>query len=477
MKKITFTVSGTWNDFILWIRYIAQKYPNIESLDISSKQNYFTDRNILLEEIQSTIRLLFDSCRNLSSIRLDNVWWIDTFLLCYLDEEQRRSSSIEKVEISSSPYGLSTELFGLLSRSIIPLIKVLDITLCTQIINNPVLLSWGLRSGSMLTDLRISVSRNGSSPLSLLSIHWILESCPSLLSITLDSGFLDIVNDALTGLPPSTVQSHHLERLAVKNCTFNNEVWSYIEKKCPRLNWLSIDKGLLYDGSLFPSIQLKFPNHVFKSIIINRVRCPRMPVDVRPSPSFGSPIYNKPTWDEGWLPIEFMTIQRRQHPTLSACSDNNGVLSTQNDTIQQTFQALDMKFIDQRYNYNGNFTMTPQNLFGYFERLLQAKRLTAQGVLYYQRECKIPIPDPSSNNSTISSSSSKRRKFDRQKEQVRQKWEEQEQLANESTRFQRVQRRQQQHIPATDRGGHIFVDVYGVTDLIINEKWIILQGQ
>ncbi|KAI8089249.1 uncharacterized protein BX664DRAFT_332523 [Halteromyces radiatus] len=192
-----------------------------------------------------------------------------------------------------------------------------------------------------------------------------------------------------------------------------------------------------------------------------------MPNHVRPSPSFGSPIYVDWLWNEGQLPIEFMTIQRQQHPTLS--TDNDATPSIQNNTIRQTYQALDMDF-----NFQQGYRTTA-HLFRYSERLLQARCLTAQEIRYYQKECKIRIPDPLSNSTTASSSSSsmaEQKEFDRRQEQLQQKWEEQVQSTGKAT----GSGQQQQQQIDTDCGGHIFINVCGVTDLIINEKWMIMQG-
>ncbi|KAI8089250.1 uncharacterized protein BX664DRAFT_385769 [Halteromyces radiatus] len=276
MKKITLAVEGSWNNAVPWIRYIARKYPNLENLNIAGNVDYYATRYVRFNSdavhLPSAVRLLLDNCRNLSSVRLDNIWWTKIFLRHYLEEEQRHSSSLEKVEIVNLRDGVHRVVFDLLSRSVMPLIKALDITLSTEIIKDPVFLSNGLSSGSMLTDLQISLPRYCCCQSLIVSIHWILESCSSLLSLSLDTCFLGIVNDSLTGLPPSTAQSHHLERLAITNCTVKNEIWSYIENKCPKLNWLSIDKSTLPNGrSPYSFIQHKFQNHVFKSITINQV--------------------------------------------------------------------------------------------------------------------------------------------------------------------------------------------------------------
>ncbi|KAI8092850.1 uncharacterized protein BX664DRAFT_384365 [Halteromyces radiatus] len=445
MKKITFTVDPYHNSMV-WLTYIAQKYPNIEILDVTEDENDGFAAITRVEDIQSAVHQLFNSCSNLSSLRLVNVWWTDIFLDYYMDPARHLSSSIKEVEIVDTRGGVSPYLFTHLCCSVMTFIKVLDVTLSPQIIDHPKLFSYDLSSGIMLTDLKISIGQDGRSSSNILSIHWILESCPSLVSLTLDSSFLGVVDSTSNGWASRT-KHDHLKRLIITNCIFKDEIWSYIEKKCPKLDWLSLEKSILQDDSPYPSIQLDFPNHVFKSIIINQVRCPRMVTSVRPWPFFGSPIYFKPMWDEGWIPIEFMTIQRRQHPTLS--TDNSG--SAQRNIVRLTFQALNMDFIDQRRYYRSYGEMSTSDLFRHLERLLEIKCLTDQEVWYHIRECKIPIPSPSSNNYSSSSSS--------------------------SSSLIRKRKERLRHAPETDRGGYVMINVDAVDDIVINQKWIVMQGE
>ncbi|KAI8092853.1 uncharacterized protein BX664DRAFT_348111 [Halteromyces radiatus] len=251
MKRFSLAADSRY-DFMPLLQYIPQKYPNLENLDLTGDEVFV--RNVqITEELESAVYQFLDGCNNLKSIRLVNVPSTDSFLGYYMDPVRRNSSSLEKLELVNSHVGVSSDRFNLLSWSAMPSIKVLDITLSPQILHNPRSFCYKLRSGVMLKDLRISIGQDGRSSSNILSIHWILESCPSLVSLTLDSSFLGVVNDPVTGLPLSTVQEYNLERLVITNCTFKNEIWSYIEKHCPKLKFRFINKSRSDDdGSRYP---------------------------------------------------------------------------------------------------------------------------------------------------------------------------------------------------------------------------------
>ncbi|KAI8096560.1 uncharacterized protein BX664DRAFT_324269, partial [Halteromyces radiatus] len=217
-------------------------------------------------------------------------------------------------------------------------------------------------------------------------------------------------------------------------------------------------------------------------------------------------IYNLDVWSERWRPIEFITIQRH-YPTRPNSTNFRAPLVVRNDKVlqtrsfinrleqsggpyrrrMQTFQAIAMKYI-------GPIPLSGVVTFGfrYFEHLLETMSLTAQEVWYYQHECHVPIPNLAlAYESDSTSSTNKRRKTNQSQQQPLRRHDENRHSTQTSTYQEKIglqqernarrrddpdQQSQQLHsqrLPNTDLGGHIFIDVYGLTELMMNKKWMV----
>ncbi|CAO3591798.1 unnamed protein product [Absidia cylindrospora] len=526
MKHLTIFHNGLWDEFTPWIYYVADKYPRLESLDISIvptwRNNHGQTDSVNVARIESAIRVLVNSCQSLDSVRFENVWWASSFFRYRFNKDNSRrqgAKKLRRVSVVADHVGskIATTTFNLISVGVLATVNSLDLSFHTEGMTTPPLCMFqSLREARMLTDLRLSTPVNRTTTTSIL---WFLEFCPALRSLVLDSSSVDVhLNDDrwMEKRKRQTVTpTYQLARFTLTKCIFTNDIFDYLAKTCPDLIQISLTTCLLHRS---PSLRLWFPDHVFRSISLNHVRVACTPTldSLTSTPISAAHIRNPATWMGENRPVEFITILRH-HTTGTAPTYRLGPCYVPNQNIfatrsmkrrlcesggpyqqkMQTFKVTSMTFKNQQQRsmddnarrmmkVDDHTTVMGVLSFLPLEFIDTTKCMMARELEYYGALGCFSLPrDPAEPSSSSSSCSfdSKQTTATTTKSNKRQKLQEstltnqqhgQTQHLQNSGRISPSATQQQQHSSDVTIGSHLLVNVYGITELQVNGKWLVL---
>lgn len=353
LKKFGVFHGGLWDDFNTLLKYMANKYPLMEELSIKfhpswQEENGSYSDMIDIPEFIASIDQFVKNCRNIKILDVKDVCWVDRIL-----RQRLQSREFLKHITIDFVLGVSTNLFNLLVLSSFPHVKSLNITLPSVAFFQENYRD--LRRCNFLTRLRLSFKWS-----QLLSINLIIDTSSQLETLELDNVNLDCIHNERNQRPRIIPHHTNLTNLNLTRCNFTNRLWVYIEKKCPNLKQLQIFCCTLCHGK---SIILHFPQHCFRSIIINHLRILSPPVNdikyIEEALEYNTISYKKEV-------LEFITVRRlhSNHPNPSIArgpahyvkSDMCQTRSMEKELIEsggpyiQKTQTLKV----DRYNYQHN---------------------------------------------------------------------------------------------------------------------------
>ncbi|ORZ19449.1 hypothetical protein BCR42DRAFT_409792 [Absidia repens] len=531
MKHLSIFHNGLWDEFNPWIYYIADKYPRLQSLDVSIvptwRNNHGQTDSVNVAPIESAVRVLVNSCQLLNSVRFENVWWASTFFRYRFNKYNSRKQDapvLRRVSVAADHVGfkIATTTFNLISVGVLPTVNSLDLTFHTEGMTTPPLCMFqSFREARVLTDLRLSTPINRTTTTSIL---WFLEFCPVLRSLVLDSNSIDVhLNDDrwMEKRKRQTVTPiYQLVYFTLTKCIFTNDIFDYLAKTCPDLIHISLTTCLLHRS---PSLQLWFPDHVFRSIFINHVRVACNPTldSLTSTPISTAHIDNPATWKGENRPVEFITIQRH-HTTGTAPTYRLGPCYIPNQNIfatrsmkrrlcesggpyqqkMQTFKVTSMTFNNRQQR-----SMDDNNHIGFWTRktddhttvmgvlsflplefINTTKCMNARELDYYGTLGCFSLPhDPVEPSSSSCSSNSKQATWTTTESGKRQMLQKSTLLNQQRGQTQYLQNgdtpnhavlssasQQQQRSTDVTIGSHLMVNVYGITELQVNGKWLVL---
>ncbi|KAI7906849.1 uncharacterized protein BX663DRAFT_427145 [Cokeromyces recurvatus] len=242
-----------------WIYYIAQKYPQLEELDLEVMN---TADNLTSyhqrEGIQYLFSLLLDHCLRLCKIQLDSRT-ATMYLTPFFFERSTSHKSLKEIKIKNIPYNL-VSCEHVFFDTLVKYGQQLVTGLGTEFIDtNP------LSHFTNLTELSLCCGY----PYVDCGLNLLLIHCKKLKHLTIRSAHVMI--EQLNYVYYRELKGHPLISLHLSAVSFSSDIFVYLGNACPALNQLSI-----YDCSQRDNfancIHINMPNNNFHSIIINGIR-------------------------------------------------------------------------------------------------------------------------------------------------------------------------------------------------------------
>ncbi|ORX54505.1 hypothetical protein DM01DRAFT_1335639 [Hesseltinella vesiculosa] len=283
--------NGLWDDAVPWMHYWAAKYPNLKKLTISFHPSWFDHSGyhdlIDIHALEDAIALFLDACLLLTSLTLENVCWADK-VFRHLFGQQLDGQVHDRVSAISpatpacqrlrhlhmtSRTGVSDCCMGLMVLTVGYALRALDLTmyldsvLPNSRIRNHNLLFWrDLHQCRCLTTLNLTVYMPRKDALGLF---WLLLSCPHLTTLSVSHCILDWLSNGYRYA--RTLDSHPLLRLNLDHSTVSNHSLRQLGQICKQ--WCALDMYLsIVCCGHSEGLVLDFPSHRFRSIRLCHVR-------------------------------------------------------------------------------------------------------------------------------------------------------------------------------------------------------------
>jgi hypothetical protein len=244
-----------------WIYYFAQKYPNLQEMDLELINDMKPSLIMDKKEIQSLFSILLKSCLRLRKIEMDNNS-AKTYMTHSFFNIAAQTSALKEIKLKNSPYNLVTrensDFFDLLTSRGSNLISGLG----TEVNGSDLSISCILSPLSHLTQLTELVLCCGHIYFDC-ELDLVLEQCKNLENLSIRSAHVTLSNNAMT-----TVQ-HPLKSLYFSNVSFSLGGFDYLGKTCHSLSTLSLYEC---DQQSSNMMDIHMPKNTFEWISLNGIR-------------------------------------------------------------------------------------------------------------------------------------------------------------------------------------------------------------
>ncbi|KAF1796301.1 hypothetical protein V8B55DRAFT_1554268 [Mucor lusitanicus] len=217
--------------------YASRKYPQLEHLGIQSVSLTPSWRGLEEEEALGITLLnrysiyasFLRECPHISSLALNSLSWPDTVLL---DAVSTMGIQLKQFSIGTV-FGLSRSVYDAMMRALQPAVTSLTLHSFVRVRNTTETLLSALASCKKLTHL--DLGKQSDVPVDLL-----LDQCPQLISLHLydTTARLNTVDNGDKWVHPS--QHATLHQFSLDKVMFDNSVFDYLARRCPRLTQLTI---------------------------------------------------------------------------------------------------------------------------------------------------------------------------------------------------------------------------------------------
>ncbi|KAI7901077.1 uncharacterized protein BX663DRAFT_144417 [Cokeromyces recurvatus] len=302
MKTFEFENSRDLYENYEWLYYFAVKYASIENLELWCEYSVdhpsrYSQNLHEREERYNALAKLVMSCHSLKSLKLLNIE-MNYWLFEAMDYAGIQLESIALGDMTDNTIDL-LQYLGQSRQNVSNLTLWGWPSLCIQETMEEAIAIIGQcshRLHSLTFSMRFSGIKNAPIPLDIL-----LNRCAHLKYLKLDNIQatlvlpFELVSEAAIAYPKSFLRPN-LEHLVFENGSFRNQIFNYLDLRCPSLKRLEIDSCALIGDCNKMEVKIDMPHHQFEMISINHIRPPTFYHHAKPASdirSFDVSIFNK----------------------------------------------------------------------------------------------------------------------------------------------------------------------------------------
>lgn len=249
-----------------WIYYFAQKYPQLQEMDLELVNDLKPPAVMDKKEIQSLFSVLLKSCPRLRKIEMDSSSAKTYMTSSFFDAT--KDHKLEEIKMKKSPYNLVTrensEFYDLLTSRGSNLISGLG----TEVNGSDLSISSILSPLSHFTKLAELTLCCGY-PSFDCEIDLALEQCKNLLNLTIRSAHVTL-SEKINNKNIKALLQHPLKSLYFSNVSLSTGVFDYLGSTCHSMSTLS-----LYECDQQASnnvMGICMPENTFDWISLNGIR-------------------------------------------------------------------------------------------------------------------------------------------------------------------------------------------------------------